>query len=207
MGSAKYVYYGVRKVGINTYNCACLGRDVSQIVGGMDMSWHDTRDPVTTRDCFQGYLNPAITTLNNNIALMTFLKTSKAELTTKFTNPNDSLTESLVNLCNTNRTVNVVTLYMAAFLNLNIGTIVNSFVYDPTYQYSYPYRYPNNPGFTANIPKNVAGYPGTEQAYWTIVMQYTALTETNLRGFDNYWCSDQETVELYFLTIIQYQNN
>ena len=183
----------MRKVSTDTYNCACLTNDVGKIVAGMDTTSPGYGDPLRTVYCYNGYLTTPVNTLNNNNALMTFLKISKAELTTKFTNPNDSLSESLVNLCNTNRAVNIVTLYMAAFLNLNIGTIVSSFVYDPTVPLTYPY--PRNPSFTANIPKNVAGYPGIEQAYWTIVKQYTASTESNLRNKDPYWCSDKERLD------------
>jgi hypothetical protein len=170
-------------MGINNYNCVCLNRDISQIAGGLDITIPESGNPLTTHDCS---FDAQLETLNNNAVLMDFLKNSYSELKTPFNNSNGAF----VNICNNNRTVNIITLYLAAFLGgeVNIGAIVNSFVYNPPYLYP---KYIYNP-VAPTPPVNVANYPNIEQAYWTIATQYTVYNEYTLRsGKDSNWCSDQ----------------
>lgn len=191
-GSPTNVYYGIRKVGTNTYNCACLTRDVTRIAGGPDTT-QSAGDPVSTWNCYNGYLNTPIDALNSNSDLMNYLKVNQTELTTVFSNPNTSTATGIPNICNTARTVNLVTVYLAAMFGVaSVRNIVNNFVYDPTIQYKYPYQ--TNVYFVVFPPVNVAGYPGIEQAYWTLVMQYTASNEYYLRRNPAYWCADQVTI-------------
>jgi hypothetical protein len=170
-------------MGINNYNCVCLNRDISQIAGGLDITIPEAGNPLTTHDCS---FDTQLGTLNNNAVLMDFLKNSYSELKTPFNNSNGEF----VNICNNNRTVNVITLYLAAFLGreINMAAIVDSFVYNPPYLYP---KYIYNP-VTPTPPVNVANYPNIEQAYWTIATQYTVYNEYILRsGKDSNWCSDQ----------------
>jgi hypothetical protein len=176
--------YGLRKMGTNSYNCVCLTRDISQIAGGLDITLPEAGNPLTTYDC---NVDAQLATLNNNAVLMDFLKNSYSELKGPVNNSNGSF----VNICNNNRTVNIITLYLAAFLGspVDIAAIVNSFVYNPPYEYP---RYIYNP-VAPTPPLNVANYPNIEQAYWTIVAQYTVYNEYYLRSSkDNNWCPDQE---------------
>ncbi len=175
--------YGVRKMGTNSYNCVCLTRDIIQLAGGLDITFPEAGHPLTTYDC---KLDMQLETLNNNAILMDFLKNSNSELKTPFNNSDGTF----VNICNNNRTVNIITLYLAAFLGspVNIATIVNSFVYNPPYLYPRYIYYPVAP----TPPVNVVNFPNIEQAYWTIVAQYTVYNENTLRGDkDSNWCADQ----------------
>jgi hypothetical protein len=186
-------YYGLRKDGVNTYRCACLTRDVSKIVAGYDSTQPGNRDALTFRYCPSNYLSSNIQTLTSNTALMNYLTVSKAELKTIYTNAGADLSQNMVNICNATRVVNVVTIYMAAILGspVSISNIISNFIYDYTTTYKYPFY--NYVPFTIYPPQNLAGFPGLEQAYWTIVRQYTSSNENNLRNNkDNYWCSDQE---------------
>jgi hypothetical protein len=165
---------------------------VSKIVAGFDSSLGGNGDPRTTRYCPTNYLSPNIAALSANTVLMSFLKANRSELRTITTNSNADISQNMVNICNSTRVVNIITLYMAAFLGspLDINKIVNTFVYDYTALYRYPFY--NYQPFTIYPPQNLAGFPGLEQAYWTIVMQYTTANEYYLRYYkDNYWCSDQ----------------
>ena len=175
---------------VNSYNCVCLTRDISQIAGGLDTTIPGTGSPLTTHDC---NFDTQLAALNNNAVLMGFLKNSYSELKTPFNNPNGTY----VNICNNNRTVNIITLYLAAFLgsHVNIATIVNSFVYEPPYTYP---RYIYSP-VAPTPPVNVANYPNIEQAYWTIAAQYTVYNEYYLRaGKDGNWCPDQANCRTTF---------
>ena len=99
----------------------------------------------------------------------------------------------MVNICNATRVVDIVTVYMAALLGspVKVDNIVNNFVYNATTTYKYPFQI-NSP-FSIFPPQKLPGFLGLEQAYWTIVVQYTTSNENNLRkDKDNYWCSDQE---------------
>ena len=186
-------YHGLRKQGINSYKCSCLTRDVSKIISSYDSTQSGNGDALTFRYCPSNYLSTDVATLSSNAPFMNYLKVSKAELKTLFTNVSADLTNNMVNICNTTRVVNLVTIYMAALLGspVDINNIINNFVYDSTISYKYPYY--NSVPFAIYPPSSLPGYPGLEQAYWTIARQYTISNEWYLRGNkDYYWCSDQE---------------
>jgi hypothetical protein len=192
--SSTLAYYGLRKDGVNSYKCACLTRDMDKIVGAYDTNQYGSRDALTFRYCPSNYLSSSIQALTANTAVMNFLKVSKAELRTILTNSSQDLSENMVNICNATRAVNIVTIYMAAFLAsyVNMDKMINNFTYDFTTKYNYPFHYDQK--FSIFPPDNLAGFPGLEQAYWTIAMQYTRTNEWYLRGNkDIYWCSDQES--------------
>ena len=197
-------FYGVRKILTNFYKCARLSRDLSKIVAGYDtstFSW--AGDARTTMICTSNYLSTSLSALSANTDLMNYLKVSKAELTTVLTDKTADLTDNLVNICNTTRTVDIVTVYLAALLGspLTVGKIVTGFVYDFGTTYKYPYYYGGV--FPIYPPKSVPGYPGIEMAYWTIVSQYTVYTEIYLRqNRDPNWCTDQVEQKLKFCSLV-----
>ena len=195
-GPQTLAYYGLRKQGINSYKCSCLTRDVSKIISSYDSTQSGNGDALTFRYCPTNYLSTDIATLSSNTDLMNYLKVNKSELRTVFTNTSADLSSNMVNICNASRVVDLVTVYMAAFLDpqVNVKSIVNNFIYDPTTPYIYPYYYTYK-SFTIYPPTNLAGFPGLEQAFWTLARQYTTSNENYVPyNKDGYWCSDKEKV-------------
>ena len=166
---------------------------MSKIVGNYDGSIPGTGDSCSNRYCPINYFSSNIATLSAIPAFTNYLTVSKAELRTVFTNTSADLSSNNVNICNATRVVDIVTIYMAALLGspVKVDNIVNNFVYDATTTYKYPFQ--SNSPFSIFPPQKLPVFLGLEQAYWTIVVQYTTSNENNLRNDkDNYWCSDQE---------------
>ena len=105
--------------------------------------------------------------------LMSFLKTSTVSLPT--TEGQDNDTQQRSNICNSDRTVDIVTLYLAKALGLSTADIINNFVYDMNQTYTFPLNNTHGPSqlhtqtyaFTENY------FPNLEKTYWTILSHYT----------------------------------
>jgi len=151
------VYFAARRLKSNYYKCKCLSRDLSVILGNVEKQ---TSNPLFSTICDTG---PQVALADANTALLEYLTTSTNELKTPAVPSNTTI----INICNANRTINVITVYMAYFLGLNINTIVNSYVYYPTVTYTYPNKYFQN----TQIPNKLTNFPNLEQAFWTIVNQ------------------------------------
>ena len=151
------VYFAARRLKSNYYKCKCLSRDLSVILGNVE---NQTSNPLFSTICDTG---PQVALADANTALLEYLTTSTDELKTPAVPSNTTI----INICNANRTINVITVYMAYFLGLNINTIVNSYVYYPTVTYTYPNKYFQN----TQIPNKLTNFPNLEQAFWTIVNQ------------------------------------
>ena len=82
-------------------------------------------------------------------------------------------------------------MYLAKSLGLNVKTIKNSYTYNTNVSHhSFPTG-PNSPSPTY-IPDNEPGYPNLEQVYWSIMDQYTNITEPKMReDKDKMWCNHQ----------------
>ena len=107
--------------------------------------------------------------------LMSFLKTSTLSLAT--TEGQDDDTQQRSNICNPDRTVDIVTLYLAKALGLSTANIINNFVYDVNQTYVFPL---NNTHGPASLDQNTQIYtflesyfPNLKQTYWTILSYYT----------------------------------
>ena len=108
--------------------------------------------------------------------LMAFLKTSSLSLPT--TEGQDNDTQQRGNICNPNRIVDIVTLYLAKALGLSTANIINNFVYDlneTTRDYTFPLNNTHGPNqLYAQIYAFTDSYfPNLEKTYWTILSHYT----------------------------------
>ena len=83
----------------------------------------------------------------------------------------------------------MTTMYLAKSLGLNVKTLKNSYRYNTNVSHhSFPTG-SNSPSQT-HIPVNEAGYPNLEQVYWSIMDQYTNITEPKMReDKDKMWCN------------------
>ena len=91
------------------------------------------------------------------------------------------------NICNENRVVNIATLYLAQVLGLGIQTLVDyTFVVSASHVFPMPEK--GGPRATY-IPENEPAFPDLEQAFWTIMNQFTPDTEKLIRQHkSNLWC-------------------
>ena len=80
-------------------------------------------------------------------------------------------------------------MYLAKSLGLNVKTLKNSYRYNTNVSYHAFPTGSNSPSQT-HIPVNEAGYPNLEQVYWSIMDQYTNITEPKMReDKDKMWKS------------------
>ena len=148
----------------------------------------DSEDPMTQIQC------PAATdvhkdTFQSDSNLMSFLTTSSLSLSTTEGQEND--TQQRNNLCNPDRTVDIVTLYLAKALGLSTANIINNFVYDVNETYVFPMNNTHGPGqlYTQSYVFTDNYFPNLERTYWTILSHYTTMTEPGLRaGKGGTWC-------------------
>ena len=105
--------------------------------------------------------------------LMSFLKTSTLSLAT--TEGQDNDTQQRSNICNPDRTVDIVTLYLAKALGLSTANIINNFVYDVNQTYVFPLNNTHGPSqlYTQTYAFTDYYFPNLEKAYWTILSHYT----------------------------------
>ena len=92
------------------------------------------------------------------------------------------------NICNANRVVNIATLYLAQSLGLSTQTLIETYTYITSATHVFPLAEKGGPTATY-IPDNLPDFPDLEQAFWTILNQYTPSTEINIRkDKSNLWC-------------------
>ena len=113
-------------------------------------------------------MDPKVNAVDANTNLLTFLTVS----TTELSSTNIPTNSTLVNLCNADRVVNIITLYMAYFLGIDTNNLINNYVYDSRLTFKYPL------GINTQIPRSLKNYPSIEQAFWTIVNQVGSLIST-----------------------------
>ena len=81
---------------------------------------------------------------------------------------------------------NVATVYLAKALGLEVGTLVDGYTYNWATSHSFPMNATEGPSQTFEPTGDNA------QAYWTLLDQYTAETEPELRaGKGRNWCHHQ----------------
>ena len=106
--------------------------------------------------------------------------------TVELANTASAFNSTLANICNPERIINIVTLYMIHFLGLNMPKFIGDYVFDPKKDHVYPKVYQN-----MWAPEELPDYPDLEQAYWSIVNQYNNATESSLRyGRSRQWCQE-----------------
>ena len=102
-------------------------------------------------------------------------------------NVQTALNSEVPNICNPDRVVNLVTLYMIHHLGLSVPTFMSVYFYNPKTDHSYSKItnvYTNN-----HEPVALADYPNLEQAFWSVANQYNNKTEKNMRnGRNREWC-------------------
>ena len=155
-----------------------MSRNLENILGTVNANL--TPDPLTHIRCTQSLQDSNIANVNKNPAFVKFLTQDKFELN------NTATTDSsdLINLCNPNRLINIITLYMIHFLGLDTAAFINNYVYNHNADFKYPATWKN-----IWAPKNITTYPNLEQSFWSVVQQYTTVTEVQLRqGKDVTWC-------------------
>ena len=98
-------------------------------------------------------------------------------------------TEQRSNICNPDRVIDMVTLYLAQALGLDTANIKDNFVYEKTKTYVFPDSLYSGPAETFPPNSSLTDFPNLEQTYWTIISQYTTSSEPGLRsGKSDEWC-------------------
>ena len=114
-------------------------------------------------------------------ALKTFLS-STLELKNSKSTDNGSVS----NVCNSQRSINVATVYMAKALGLDVRSLVEGYTYNWAASHSFPMNAAAGPSTTFEPTGDKV------QAYWTLLDQFTAETEPNLRAEKGQnWCHHQ----------------
>ena len=175
-------FYGVRRNTNSQFKCRCFDRD-SGVLVGQD---HLNHDPKKKPDCdvaakvYQD-LFAADSSLNS------FITESSLSLTTTDGQVEDP--SGRPNLCIDSdlSRINIAPLYLAKALGLSVSNLINNYVYDTNVS---SHVYPNS-SQTIYPPTqaDLTDFPLLDQAYWTIVLQYTPYSERNLRkDKSTHWC-------------------
>lgn len=177
-------FYGVRRYHNSHFRCRCFDRDDGIIVGEDAI----INDPRVKPDCdVVGKVYEDLFTADSS--LNAFMKESSLSLMTTDGQEND--TQGRANLCidNNVRRINIATLYLAKALGLSVSNIINNYVYDTNVSsYTYPSN-SSNPQIYPPTGSVLTSFPLLDQAYWTIVSQYTRFTEDRLdSGKSTHWC-------------------
>ena len=114
---------------------------------------------------------------------MSFLKTSTLSLKTNEGQMNDSLQRN--NICNPDRIIDIVTLYLAKSLGLNTADMKDNFVFEKTKTYEFPDSLSTGPWEIFPPNSSLTDFPNLEQTYWSILSQYTPDTEPSIRQGNN----------------------
>ena len=120
--------------------------------------------------------------IDANAALVAVLTQSKDEA------PNTASADvgADFNLCNPDRTINIITTYMLHHLSIPIEEVLANYIFDPAKTFEYPHNYDN-----VRNPDNLADFPNLEQAFWTIIEQYNNNTISQMSNRNNRkipWC-------------------
>ena len=162
------------------YKCKCVDLAFSPVI----LENKDNVNPLTELSCPEA-TDEYKTAFQADSGLMSFL-TSSLSLWTNEGQEEDS--QGRKNICNPDRLVDIVTLYLAQALGLDTADIKANFVFEKTKNYVYP-NSSSGPSEIFPAYNNLTTFPGLEQTYWSIVSQYTATTEPALRsGRSAGWC-------------------
>ena len=121
-------------------------------------------------------------------SLMNFLTQSSLGLWRKVAGQAND-TEQRKNVCNSERLVDITTLYLARALSLSVSNIITNFVFDEGKSYVFPNHTTIGPS-QIFPPLALTNFPNLEQTYWTIISQYTQNTEPVMRNRQKQdeWC-------------------
>ena len=175
----KRVYVGVRKTDIQEWECKCFGRNAEILGIPKGIANADAR---TYMDCTK-LIDTDKASFRADAGLTNFLTVNTQSLPTT----QGTRTGSEPNICNSLQVIDVTTVYLAKVLGLNVGNLVTNYAFNNLTSHTFPTgsRSPN----PIYVPISLVGYPNLEQTYWTILDQYTNITEPNLRkDKDESWC-------------------
>ena len=177
--SPSVVYTGARRLSDTEFKCLCFDQRFDAMVAKSkyyNALYHYDCSKITPSDEAKFSAEP----------LLAEFLTSRLDLLTTRARDND--TQQRANLCNPGRVVNLATLYLSVSLELPLSSWVPSWHYDPSQSYLFPGHPQTGPG-SIFPPSQLAGFPGLEQVYWTILAQYSPDTEPGLRtGRSNMFC-------------------
>ena len=178
--SSQELFYGIRIVMDNQFSCKCFERKLSGLIAEVNGGYPDPK--------YHAYCNPIKQpiqqTFQDDSTLENFLKINTAGLKTSSGQDNDTIP----NICNSNRVVNIATLYLGKLFEVSLDAIINTFTYVTSKAYVFPNSTVNN---VKNIypPNNLPLFPNLEQLYWTILAYFTPLTEPQIRANKSpLWC-------------------
>ena len=145
-----------------------------------------TNDPKTKPDC-DVVSKPYEDLFTADASLNSFIKESSESLTTSDGQLSDP--SGTPNICiddNIGR-INIATLYLAKALGLSVSNLINNYVYDTNVSnYVFP-----NVTWQSYPPEGsvLTDFPLLDQAYWTIISQYTRFTISTIDyGKSTHWC-------------------
>ena len=176
-------FYGVRRYHNSKFKCRCFDRDSGVLVGEDDVLSLDV-DPRSFADCdvaAKVYEDQ----FDADSDLLTWLKDSTLALMTT----DGQVDNGKPNFCVVSDVgrANKATVYLASALGLDVGKLVDNFVFDTNVgNYTFP-----NSSVPSRPPEGsvLTSFPSLDQVYWTIISQYTGSTvhSTN-SGKSSRWC-------------------
>ena len=183
-------FYAIKLLKVGSWRCKCLDLTLEPVVAEVNTSYvvilpHNLLQSRVTTDPLNEIQCPEATDVHkdefqSDSALMNFLTSSTESLETSEGKDDDG--QQRKNICNSERTADIVTLYLAKVLGLSTGDIVNNFVYDFNETYVFPMNNSQGPSNTYPPPTNSYHFPGLYRTYWTILSHYTSTTEPGLRA-------------------------
>ena len=152
-------FYAIRRKSNDKFVCKCLDKSSTAITA-------QSKDTTTIESikCPEE-TNVYKDLFTADLELKSFLTNDTRSLWT--TSGQDADMQQRNNLCNPDRTINIITLYLASLLGLSVANIMDTFVYNPAMNYTFPSFGDSYP------PVNEPDFPNLEQAFWTIAEQYT----------------------------------
>ena len=122
------------------------------------------------------------TSFNSDSKLKNFLTVSTTSLRTS----EGTTTGSKINICSSDRVVDITTVYLVKLMGLHMNNFITKYVYKTNLTlHSFPGTH--SPTY---VPHNVGGFPNLEQVFWSIMDQYTPMSEPSIRtaSRDRMWC-------------------
>ena len=176
-------FYAVRRYTDSQFKCRCFDRDEAVLVGVDDVKSYDV-DPRNYADCDVA-AKVYVDQFDADTDLLSWLKESTLALTTT----EGQVDNGKPNFCVATDVgrANRATVYLASALGLDVGKLVDDFVFDT---YVGNYTFPNS-SVQSYPPEGavLTSFPSLDQVYWTIISQYTRFTvhRTNY-GKSSRWC-------------------
>ena len=178
------MYAALRRIKNNQFKCKCLKTSFDEVLGAVN-----GYSPSYYINCPEGW-EPFKADFDADSALVNWLTDSTLGLWKKVAGQsNDTLQRK--NICNPDRKADIATLYLARSLGLSVENIISTFVFDETKTYVFPNSSskPNTiyPPLEYDL---LYRWPSLDETYWTIMSQYTSVTEPAMRTRDraDYWC-------------------